>query len=250
MATTKSSSPRDKSLGKAASSPLQSATDDLSADEAAEVNRVMYEQDVRKQKAAVESARMRQNMRNRVFSMQHGLMPQLTAKKRFRKGARPLFSFADMKQRGSATNPTEFGADHIRQRLQKEVGSELHSLSPATTWKLVKSRSDAQTAEGGEAAPVNDLVLGRDDLRVGDDIPSENARQILIASTWRSGSSFFGDLLTQYPGSYYSFEPLHATYHKQIYNNVTKGKARDLVGDLFKCQYDDTMLNYLKYENS
>jgi hypothetical protein len=33
-------------------------------------------------------------------------------------------------------------------------------------------------------------------------------KYILIVSTWRSGSTFFGDLLTQYPGTYYSYEPL------------------------------------------
>ena len=33
-------------------------------------------------------------------------------------------------------------------------------------------------------------------------------KYILIVSTWRSGSTFFGELLTQYPGTYFSYEPL------------------------------------------
>ena len=33
-----------------------------------------------------------------------------------------------------------------------------------------------------------------------------------LATTWRSGSTFLGDLLNHYPGSFYYFEPLHYIY--------------------------------------
>ena len=39
-------------------------------------------------------------------------------------------------------------------------------------------------------------------------------KYILIVSTWRSGSTFFGELLTQYPGTYYSYEPLQYLSHR------------------------------------
>ena len=32
------------------------------------------------------------------------------------------------------------------------------------------------------------------------------------ATTWRSGSTFLGDLLNHYPGTFYYFEPLHWTH--------------------------------------
>ena len=35
------------------------------------------------------------------------------------------------------------------------------------------------------------------------------ARHVLIAATWRSGSTFLGDLLSRYPGVFYSYEPLY-----------------------------------------
>ncbi|TRY73019.1 hypothetical protein TCAL_14057, partial [Tigriopus californicus] len=38
-------------------------------------------------------------------------------------------------------------------------------------------------------------------FRVGDSIPPQNARQILIATTWRSGSSFTGDIFQHLPVS-------------------------------------------------
>ena len=44
---------------------------------------------------------------------------------------------------------------------------------------------------------------------ISDELPVENARNILIATAWRSGSTFMGDILNHYPGTFYSFEPIH-----------------------------------------
>ena len=51
------------------------------------------------------------------------------------------------------------------------------------------------------------------DYRISDNIPTEKARNILIATSWRFGSTFLGDLLNHYPGTFYSFEPLHYLDH-------------------------------------
>ena len=45
--------------------------------------------------------------------------------------------------------------------------------------------------------------------KTSDPIPVRNAKNVLIATTWRTGSSFLGDILNHYPGTYYSYEPLH-----------------------------------------
>lgn len=37
--------------------------------------------------------------------------------------------------------------------------------------------------------------------KVGDVIPIDHSRNTLILTTWRSGSTFLGDLLNQYPGA-------------------------------------------------
>ena len=52
------------------------------------------------------------------------------------------------------------------------------------------------------------------EYRISDNIPTENARNILIATSWRFGSTFLGDLLNHYPGTFYSFEPLHYLDHR------------------------------------
>ena len=53
---------------------------------------------------------------------------------------------------------------------------------------------------------------------MGREVPASSARLILLASTFRSGSSFLGDLLSRAPGTFYYFEPLH-------YHATTKNKA-------------------------
>ena len=44
---------------------------------------------------------------------------------------------------------------------------------------------------------------------LGRFIPSRESRNIIIVTRGRSGSSFIGQLLSQYPGTFYSYEPLH-----------------------------------------
>jgi len=46
-------------------------------------------------------------------------------------------------------------------------------------------------------------------LNIGDNTSSNKARNILIVTRARSGSSFLGDLLNRYPGTFYNFEPLY-----------------------------------------
>ena len=112
----------------------------------------------------------------------------------------------------------------------------------------VKKRVTVKAATGS-AAPLNKLALGRSDLRVGDAVPATNSRQVLVATTWRSGSSFFGELLAHYPGVYYSYEPLHANYFKKEFNNETVASAAALVSALLRCDYDDGVLNYLRHSS-
>ena len=47
------------------------------------------------------------------------------------------------------------------------------------------------------------------EYQITNKIPIESARNILIMTSWRFGSTFLGDLLNHYPGVFYTFEPLH-----------------------------------------
>ena len=72
------------------------------------------------------------------------------------------------------------------------------------------------------------------------------ARYILLASTYRSGSSLLGALLSQYPGTFYTYEPLMMIDRelklksdtKKIYSEKTKRAFIRLLLEVFKCRPD------------
>ena len=70
-------------------------------------------------------------------------------------------------------------------------------------------------------------------IKIGDYIPSSGARNILIVTRSRSGSSFLGDLLNRYPGTFYSFEPLHYCGKRGL---VTSESKIELIKQVLKCE--------------
>ena len=38
--------------------------------------------------------------------------------------------------------------------------------------------------------------------------------KVLIVARWKSGSTYFGEILAQYPSTYYTYEPLHVLHNK------------------------------------
>ena len=48
------------------------------------------------------------------------------------------------------------------------------------------------------------------------EIKRTDTKYILILSTWRSGSTFLGELLAQFPNTYYSYEPIHYLSISQV----------------------------------
>lgn len=69
------------------------------------------------------------------------------------------------------------------------------------------------------------------DFTPGEVVPPSQVRRVIILSTWRSGSSFLGDLLKSYPGTYFSFEPLH---HLLKNLHLQEGPLVDVVLNLLK----------------
>ena len=90
------------------------------------------------------------------------------------------------------------------------------------------------------------------EFSISDKIPVENAKNILIATSWRSGSSFLGDLLNHYPGTFYSFEPIHYIDFKKHQLKLSKKwrheEALKLMRDIYKCDYSTNITTgYLKH---
>ncbi|XP_032830999.1 carbohydrate sulfotransferase 2-like [Petromyzon marinus] len=61
--------------------------------------------------------------------------------------------------------------------------------------------------------------------------------QVFILTTWRSGSSFVGELFNQHPGVFYLFEPLWHVWQALYPGDarVLQGASRDMLNSLFRC---------------
>ena len=81
--------------------------------------------------------------------------------------------------------------------------------------------------------------------RVGDIIPAEDSRQIFLLTTWRSGSTFTGDLLNQYPGTFYYFEPLHYYANRRERDDIQSEET--FLKSLFQCTFNRDNFGYLQH---
>ena len=81
-------------------------------------------------------------------------------------------------------------------------------------------------------------------IKVGEVVPDSSARHIVIVTTWRSGSTFLGDLLNHYKGVFYYFEPLH--YYAQEKDKVLQTRT-DFLSSLLKCQFNKENLGFLHH---
>lgn len=71
----------------------------------------------------------------------------------------------------------------------------------------------------------------------------------IIVSTWRSGSTFFGDVLNSLPGNYYHYEPLLNYEIIQIRGPPHDRPALKTLKKLLKCNYTG-LDDYLEYGQS
>ena len=105
---------------------------------------------------------------------------------------------------------------------------------------LVTSVENGHTHDGSEEDKIDTQIqqnssvnLGIKEIsryKLGSVIQSSESRNILIATRGRSGSSFLGSLLSQYPGTFYSYEPLHFRMHE-----TTTEEQVDLIKQVFRC---------------
>ena len=82
--------------------------------------------------------------------------------------------------------------------------------------------------------------------KIGDRIPANQAKNVLIVSTWRSGSNLLSALLSMYPGAWYWTEPLHYLEHgKQLpVDEFKEEETTPLLSDLFSCNMSEELRSY------
>jgi len=144
-----------------------------------------------------------------------------------------LFSFADHKP-GTESKPMKYGLNMLLSRLNYEF-SDAKDAFKANTMKRLPKFNTVQTN-------TMDIV---GNIPVGEKVPVESARQILIATTWRSGSTFLGDLLNHYKGSFYYFEPLH--YYSHIQDLTKVQNSTSFLKSLFNCKFNSKNIGFLHH---
>ncbi|XP_062831408.1 carbohydrate sulfotransferase 7 isoform X2 [Anolis carolinensis] len=64
-------------------------------------------------------------------------------------------------------------------------------------------------------------------------------RQLYLHATWRTGSSFVGELFNQHPGAFYLYEPMWHLWQALYPGDARslQGALRDMLGALFRCDF-------------
>ena len=129
-------------------------------------------------------------------------------------------------------------------------GTDLYETS---VYKLLREfKNFINHKKSGKAGKLKDgktfnIIIGKQNktsYSLGDPIHPSRARHIWIASSHgRSGSSFLGECLNRYPGSFYSYEPEKLIYSKD-YGDPFYG-FHNISDHVFKCQ---PRLKYFEYE--
>ena len=136
---------------------------------------------------------------------------------------------------GKQSEPLQYAVKTILTIMNKEMSDDNNNV---TDIHKIKS-PDFRLSKANKIQ----FIVGKH--TVGDVIPTQHSRQTLILTTWRSGSTFLGDLLNQYPGSFYFFEPLH--YYSNIDEAYMSQSEEAFLESLFKCKFDLKNFGYLQH---
>jgi len=97
---------------------------------------------------------------------------------------------------------------------------------------------------------MEDFVFS-DGLELSDHLAMYGGQPVraMVATTWRSGSTFLGDIMDSHPATYYHYEPLlHFDIRQARHGYLAKEGIRTLK-DLMNCDYSN-LSNYIQYGKS
>lgn len=77
--------------------------------------------------------------------------------------------------------------------------------------------------------------VARGGARGGVGTKVASVQQVVLISSWRSGSSFLGELLAQVPGTFYNFEPFH--YYASVKNRSGLVTEAEFLSSLLDCVF-------------
>lgn len=148
-----------------------------------------------------------------------------------------IFSFADYKP-GKNSAPVRYGVAYALARLNLEFSEdETEAIEANTRKKVVPFKAEE----------ANVMEVAGAGVKVGQKVATESSRQILVATTWRSGSTFLGDLLNHNPGVFYYFEPLH--YYSQMTKEekAENQEPEDFLRSLYSCSFTSRNVGFLHH---
>jgi hypothetical protein len=145
--------------------------------------------------------------------------------------------------------PSE-GRKNIRNFLKIEDGEDLLQPVPTNPYdgspNIEKILEKTRTKIRIELSNYNFSTSGAHNL---EDLLMESGGKpvrSLIISTWRSGTTFLGELLNAMPGNYYNYEPFLWYQIIQIRGPPYSDKALKYMKNMMKCNHD-SMEDYFEY---
>ncbi|KAI5645598.1 sulfotransferase domain-containing protein [Phthorimaea operculella] len=74
----------------------------------------------------------------------------------------------------------------------------------------------------------------------------------VVVTTWRSGSTFLGEVLNAMPGNFYHYEPLRNYEIVSIRGPPHAERATEMLRSMLKCEYDDeeSLKDYFEYKKT
>nr|XP_004665787.1 carbohydrate sulfotransferase 7 [Jaculus jaculus] len=104
-------------------------------------------------------------------------------------------------------------------------------------WSL-EAAAAGEREQGVEAQPAVEWGAGTS-LRSPGDVRTHEKQHIYVHATWRTGSSFLGELFNQHPDVFYLYEPMWHVWQALYPGDAEslQGALRDMLRSLFRCDF-------------
>ncbi|XP_066969085.1 uncharacterized protein [Macrobrachium rosenbergii] len=142
--------------------------------------------------------------------------------------------------------------DPLGRGYVQDVFPPHRKVSQAQAYRALKDVRDQVLREyiGKDLPPWLNPEVNGSQPGLGDVLEGRQVRRAVIATTWRSGSTFLGDLLNSYPGAFYHFEPFHYIIVQDAVPRHMESMATGLLSTLLSCKFDTRTQPYLHHITS
>ncbi|CAL4080635.1 unnamed protein product, partial [Meganyctiphanes norvegica] len=87
-------------------------------------------------------------------------------------------------------------------------------------------------------------------FKPGESLQTNKIHRVVLVSMWRSGSSFVGDLLSSFPGTFYTYEPLHyLSQNQMVDSDILVNKSMSLLRNILKCSFTKQLEYVAEFKN-